>query len=58
MAMVDAADLLLNLRFMGIIICLPVFSVVIVGIRADRQPSQQPADTEFFLMIVNKSIRL
>ena len=58
MAMVDAADLLLNLRFLGIVICLPVLPVVIVGIRADRQPPQQPADTEFFLMTVNKSISL
>jgi len=58
MAVIDAADLFLNLCFLGIIIRLPVFPVVIVGIRANRQPPQQPADTEFFLMTVNKSISL
>ena len=58
MAVVDIPDLLLNLCFLGIIIRLPVFPVVIVGIRANRQPPQQPADTEFFLMTVNKSISL
>jgi hypothetical protein len=58
MAVIDAADLLLNLCFLGIIIRLPVFPVVIVGIRTNRQPPQQPADTEFFLMTVNKSISL
>ena len=58
MAVVDAADLLLNHRFLGIIICLPVLPVVIVGIRADPQPPQEPADAEFFLMTVNKSISL
>ena len=58
MAVVDATDLLLNLCFLGIIICLPVLPVVIVGIRAERQPPQQPADTEFLMMLVNKSISL
>ena len=38
MAVVDIPDLLLNLRFLGIIIRLPVFPVVIIGIRADPQP--------------------
>ena len=33
MAVIDAANLFLNLYFLGIIICLPMFSVVIVGIR-------------------------
>lgn len=58
MAVVDAADLLLNHCFLGIIICLPVLPVVIVGIRADPQPPQEPTDAEFFLMTVNKSISL
>lgn len=46
MAMVDAADLLLNLRFSGIIIRPPMLPVVVVCIGADRQSSQQPADAE------------
>ena len=58
MAVVDAADLLLDHRFLGIIICLPMLPVVIVGIRADPQPPQEPADAEFLLMIINKSISL
>ena len=58
MAMVDAADLLLDHRFLGIIICLPMLPVVIVGVRADPQPPQEPADAVFLLMVVNKSISL
>ena len=58
MAVVNVADLLLNLRFLGIIICLPVFSVVIVSIRPELQPPQEPANAEFLLMIVHKSISL
>lgn len=45
-------------RFGGIIICLSALPIVIVGIRAGPQPSQKPADTEIFLMTVNKSINL
>ena len=58
MAVVNIADLLLNLCFLGIIICLPVLAVVVVGIRADPQPPQEPTNAEFFLMTVNKSISL
>ena len=58
MAVVDAADLILNLCFLGIIICLPMLPVVIVGIRADCQPPQQPADAESLMVLVNKSISL
>ncbi len=45
MAMADTADLLLNFRFLGIITCLLVLPVVIVDIRADRQPPQQPLNS-------------
>ena len=58
MAVVDVADLFLNFRFFCIIIRLSVFPIVIAGIRADPQPSQEPADTEIFLMTVNKPISL
>ena len=40
MAVVDIPDLLLNLCFLGIIIRLPVFPVVVISIRADAQPLQ------------------
>ena len=56
--MVDFADLPLDFRFFGIIIRLPVFPVVIVGIRADPQPPQQPADAEFFLMLIDEPVSL
>ena len=36
LAVLDAVNLFLNLHFRGII-CLPMFSVVIVGIRGDPQ---------------------
>ena len=55
---VDFFDLLLDLLFLGIIIRLPVFPVVIVGIRADPQPPQQPADAEFFLMLIDEPVSL
>ena len=55
---VDLIYLPLDFCFLGAIIRLPVFPVVIVGIRADPQPPQEPADAEFLLMIINKSISL
>ena len=53
MAVIDAADLLLNLCFLGMIIRLPVFPVVVISIRADSQPLQQPADAVFLMVLVN-----
>ena len=58
MAVVDAANLLLNLCFWGIIIHFSVFPVIIVGIGADPQAPQEPTDANFFLMTANKSISL
>lgn len=46
-AAADLFNLLLGLCFLGVITRLPVFPIVIAGIRADRQPQQQPADSEF-----------
>ena len=57
-AVVDLFNLLLDFCFLGIITHLPVFPVVIVGIRADPQPPQQPADAEFFLMLVDEPVSL
>ena len=58
MAVADIPDLLLNCCFLGIIIRLPVFPVVIISIRADSQPLQQPADSEFFMVLFNEPISL
>ena len=57
-AVVDFFYLFLDFLFLGIIIRLPVFPVVIVGIRADPQPPQQPADAEFFMVLFDKLISL
>jgi len=56
--MVDLVNLCLDFLFMGIITRLPVFPVVIISVRIDVQPVQQPADAEFFLVFVNESISL
>lgn len=55
---VDLIDLLPDFCFLGVIICLPVFPVVIVSVRINFQPSKQPADTECLMILVNKSISL
>ena len=55
---VDFICLPLDFCFLGAIIRLPVFPVVIVGIRADPQPPQQPADAEFLMMPVDESVSL
>lgn len=55
---VDLIDLLPDFCFLGVIICLPVFPVVIVSIRADPQPPQQPAGAEFFMVLVDEPVSL
>ena len=57
-AVVNLFDLFLDFLFLGTIIRLPVFPVVIAGIRADPQPPQQPADAEFFMVLFDKPISL
>ena len=57
-AVIDALDLLLDFRLLGMILRLPVFPVVVIGIRAEPQPPQQPAGAEFFMVLVNESISL
>ena len=47
---VNLSDLRLYHRFLGIVIRLPVFPVVIVSIRANIQPTQQPAQPKIFLI--------
>jgi len=55
---VDLVNLLLDFCFLGAVICLSVFPVVVVGIRAQAKPSQQPANAEFFMILVDKSVSL
>lgn len=55
---VDLIYLFPDFRFFCVIICLPVFPVVIVGIRADPQPPQQPAGAEFFMVLVDEPVSL
>lgn len=57
-AVVDLFDLFPDFLFLGIVIRLPVFPVVIVGIRADPQPPQQPADAEFLMVLVDEPVSL
>lgn len=40
---IDFADLILNFLFMGIVIRLPVFPVVVVCVRTDIKPPQKPS---------------
>ena len=58
MFMIDFMNLCLHFCFMGVIISLPVFPVVIVSVWINIQPSKQPADTECLMILVNKSISL
>ena len=41
-----------------VVISLPVFPVVVVGIRAQVQSPKQPANAEFFMMLIDKSVSL
>ena len=56
--MIQFGDLLLNFLFMGIIIRLPVFPVVIICVWADAKPPQEPAQTKQLMILFNKSISL
>ena len=55
---VNLPDLCLYLRFLGIVIRLPVFPVVIVSIWANIQPTQQPSQPKIFLIFFDKPISL
>lgn len=58
MHMVNFPDLSFYSFFLGIIIRLPVFPVVVISIRVDAKPPQQPANAEFPVMLFNKPISL
>ena len=55
---IDFADLILNFLFMGIVIRLPVFPIVIVCVWANAKPLKKPAQTKQFMILLNKSISL
>ena len=55
---IDFVDLIQNFLFMGIIICLPVFPVVIVCVWEDAKLLKKPAQAKQFMILVNKSISL
>ena len=55
---IDFADLILNFLFMGIVIRLPVFPIVIVRVWANAKPLKKPAQTKQFMILLNKSISL
>ncbi len=56
--MVDLLNLSQNSLLFGAIFRLPVFPVVIINVWIQAQPQQQPAYTEFLMMLVDKPIRL
>lgn len=58
MRMVNFPDQGFSSFFFGIIIRLSVFPIVVISIRTDSKPPQQPADAEFPVMLFNKPISL
>ena len=58
MCMVNFPDQRFYCFFPSIIIRLPVFPVVVISIRADAKPPEQPADVEFLVMPLDKPISL
>ena len=53
---VNLISLFPDFCFLGKIIRLPVFPVVIVGIRADPQAPEQPAGAELFMVLASKPV--
>jgi len=53
---IDIFNLRQNFCFFGIIISLPVFTVVVIGIWTYGKPPEQPTDAEFFLIFIYESI--
>ena len=58
MAVVYLFYLFFNFCFFGVIFRFSLLPVVIVGIRTDFQPPQQPANAEFLMVLLDKSISL
>jgi len=56
--MIYFLNLCLDFGFKGIIIRLPVFLVVVISIWAYTQPSKQPANAKFIMILFDESISL
>lgn len=56
--MIYFLNLCLDFGFKGIIIRLPVFPVVVISIWAYIQPSKQPANAKFIMILFDESISL
>lgn len=56
--MIYFLNLCLDFCFKGTIIRLPVFPVVVISIWACTQPSKQPANAKFIMILFNESISL
>lgn len=56
--MIYFLNLCLDFGFKGIIIRLPVFPVVVISIWAYTQPSKQPANAKFIMILFDESISL
>ena len=56
--MIYFLNLCLDFGFKGIVIRLPVFPVVVISIWAYTQPSKQPANAEFIMILFDESISL
>ena len=55
---VDFLNLCLYFCFLRVVICLPVFPIVVVSIRVYLQPPEQPTDAKYIMIFLNKSISL
>jgi len=58
MAVVDVLDLFHDCGFLSIVIRLPVFPVVVIGVWAYGKPAKQPADAKFLMVLVYEPISL
>lgn len=55
---IDFVDLILNFLFMGIVICLPVFPIVVVCVWTNTKLPKKPAQAKQIMILINKSISL
>lgn len=57
-AVINILNFRLDFRFFGIVICLSMFLVIIVSIRAYSQTFQQPTNAEYLTILLDKSVSL
>ena len=58
MFVVNCFDLGENFHFLSTISSLPVFPVVVISIRANGKPAQQPTNPKFSMILLDESISL